>query len=64
MERRNDLTVENVTYQGIEYRVIKDPVSLEYYQLRPEQYEMMCLLDGLFIISSLGNSFDIRPAAG
>jgi len=47
MERRNDLTVENVTYQGIEYRVVKDPVSLEYYQLRPEQYQMMCLLDGV-----------------
>jgi putative peptide zinc metalloprotease protein len=46
MQRRNDLTVENVTYQGIEYRVIKDPVSLEYYQLRPEQYEVMSLLDG------------------
>jgi putative peptide zinc metalloprotease protein len=47
MQRRNDLTVENVTYQGIEYRLIKDPVSLEYYQLRPEQYEMMSLLDGV-----------------
>ncbi len=43
---RNDLRFERIEYKGIGYWVVKDPVGLKYYRLRPEQYNVLRNLDG------------------
>lgn len=43
---REDLVVEVVEYLGVGYRVVKDPVGLQYHRLQPEQYRVLRLLDG------------------
>lgn len=43
---RKDLAVSTVDYCGERCWVVKDPLSLEYYRLRAEQYALLLLLDG------------------
>ncbi len=43
---RSDLLVETIAYQDFEDYVVKDPVSLEYYRLRSEQFRVLELLNG------------------
>jgi putative peptide zinc metalloprotease protein len=43
---RKDLSVQHVICRGKGYWVIKDPVALAYFQLQPEQYCILQLLDG------------------
>lgn len=42
---RDDLVVEVIDYQGVGYRVIKDPVALKYHRLQHEQFYVLKLLD-------------------
>ena len=42
---RDDLVVEVIEYQGVSYRVVKDPVALKYHRLQHEQYRVLELLD-------------------
>ncbi|MFN0054978.1 MAG: HlyD family efflux transporter periplasmic adaptor subunit [Planctomycetales bacterium] len=46
LEMRRDLAFQEVSCQGRGYWVVKDPVSLTYYQLQPEQHCVLHLLDG------------------
>ena len=46
LQRRPDLIVESMTFRGIPYLVIKDPISLKYHRLRPEQRYILDALDG------------------
>ena len=46
LQGRNDLRVASVDYLGVNYRVVKDPVGLQYHRLQPEQYRVLELLDG------------------
>lgn len=46
LEMRKDLSFQYVSCQGKGYWVTKDPVSLSYYQLQPEQHCLLKLLDG------------------
>ncbi len=46
LRRRADLIVESIEYQGGNYFVVKDPISLKYYRLDPEHHRVLELLDG------------------
>ncbi|MBI3863966.1 MAG: hypothetical protein HY290_18945 [Planctomycetia bacterium] len=46
LHRRADLVVERIDYQLGSYFVIKDPLSLKYFRLGPEQYKVLELMDG------------------
>jgi len=43
---RADVDVAWVLYRGIRHAVLKDPLSLRYMQLAPDQYAVFDLLDG------------------
>tara|TARA_R110002111_G_scaffold262875_1_gene342501 strand:+ start:46022 stop:48244 length:2223 start_codon:yes stop_codon:yes gene_type:complete len=43
---RDDLISKWIHYKGLGYWVIKDPVSLKYTRLHPEQYFILYLLNG------------------
>lgn len=43
---RDDLISKWIHYKGLGYWVIKDPVSLKYTRLHPEQFSILNLLDG------------------
>lgn len=46
LKTRPDLEVAGIEYLGIGYRVVKDPVGLQYHRLQVEQYHVLELLDG------------------
>ena len=43
---RKDLHAECQTYQGRNYWVVKDPLSLKYYRFEVEEYALLQMLDG------------------
>jgi putative peptide zinc metalloprotease protein len=55
---RTDLVVAIIDYQGVGYRVIKDPVGLKYHRLQEEQYRLLELIDGQRSLEELRN--DLR----
>ena len=46
LRKRLDVQVQPQTYQGQAYWVLKDPLSLEYFRLRAEEFAIWNLLDG------------------
>lgn len=46
LQTRADLVVQEISYRGVPFPVVKDPVGLKYYRLQPEQYCILKLLDG------------------
>ncbi len=46
LRTRDDLVGERIVYRGVGWQVVKDPCSLRYYRLQPEQYSVLRLLDG------------------
>ncbi len=43
---RPDLIAERIRFRGVDHWVVKNPVGLRYFRLRPEQYRVLTLLDG------------------
>jgi len=43
---RSDLVVSTQTHQGRLYYVVKDPITLRYFRLRPSEYAIFKMLDG------------------
>lgn len=54
---RSDLTCDLITYQGVEYWVIKEPLGQKYYQFPPHVYYILTQLDGTRSIEELVDSF-------
>lgn len=44
--RRRDVDIAWVLYRGVRHAVMKDPLSLKYMQLAPDQFAVFDLLDG------------------
>lgn len=44
--RRADLDIAWVHFRGVRHAVVKDPLSLKYLQLAPDQYAVLDLVDG------------------
>ena len=46
LRMRSDVTAQRQSYQGRDYWVVKDPISLKYYRFEEEEYAILNLLDG------------------
>jgi putative peptide zinc metalloprotease protein len=46
MRARPDLVYQQQTYQGQAWWIVKDPISLKYFRIRPEAYTSLRMLDG------------------
>ncbi|MEM7781734.1 MAG: biotin/lipoyl-binding protein [Planctomycetota bacterium] len=57
MKIRSDLTFDRVTYQGIEYWVIKEPLGQKYFQFPPPVFFLLKQLDGTKTIEELQDSY-------
>jgi putative peptide zinc metalloprotease protein len=53
MKMRPDLACNRVTYQGVEYWVVKDPLAQKYFQFPPHVYFLLLELDGTKSIDQL-----------
>lgn len=59
---RPDLTCRAQQYQGRQYWVIKDPVTLKYYRFEDEEYTLLTWLDGQTSLDQLKRRFESRFA--
>ncbi len=62
LHRRPDLTVHRQSYQGRDYWVIKDPISLKYYRFEEEEHALLEMLDGYSSPDQIKRRFDYRFA--
>jgi len=53
MRARPDLVYQQQTYQGQAWWIVKDPVSLKYFRIRPEAYTALRMLDGVTSLHQL-----------
>ena len=57
---RKDLHAQRQTYQGRNYWVVKDPLSLQYYRFEEEEYALLQMLDGQTSPDRIKREFDYR----
>jgi putative peptide zinc metalloprotease protein len=62
LRMRPDLQVTRQSYQGREYWVIKDPMSLKYFRFEDEEYAMLALLDGKSSLDAIRERFETQFA--
>ena len=59
---RSDLTFVQQTWQGRDYWIVKDPLSLKFYRFEEEEYALLKLLDGKHSADDIRQQFDRRFA--
>lgn len=59
---RRDLVVAPQFFHGIEYLVVKDPLSLRYHRLRREEYDLLQLVDGRRSLQEIQRELQSRYA--
>lgn len=65
LSARKDIVVEMVRFEGMPYAIVKDPVELKYFRLRPDQYLLLQLLDSRRSLEDLRSALcDEFPTAG
>ena len=57
---RPDLSYHRQTYQGQPWWLVKDPVALRYYRIRPEACEVLRMLDGQRSLQQLKTEIEDR----
>ncbi len=57
LKMRPDLVYNRVTYQGVEYWVVKDPLAQKYYQFPPHVFYLLQRLDGTRSIDQLQEDY-------
>ena len=62
MMMRSDLTYERQTYQGRDYWVIKDPLTLKYYRFEEEEFALLQMIDGQATPDQIKRRFDYEFA--
>ena len=55
---RADLTAVQQSYQGRDYWVIKDPLTLKYFRFEEEEYRLLKMLDGTTSPDQIKRRFD------
>ena len=55
---RPDLVAQHVDCRGLRRLRLKDPVSLEYFQLDEEEYSILKMLDGCSSLAQIQHNFD------
>jgi len=63
LRMRPDLEIRAQWYQGREYRVVKEPLGLNYFRLEPEEYWLLLQLDGRTSLAEIQRRFEneFRP---
>ena len=63
MKMRPDLTIDPMTYQGVEYWVVKEPVGQKYFQFPPHVIYLLKALDGTKSAEELQDNYhrDFAP---
>jgi putative peptide zinc metalloprotease protein len=59
---RKDLICKRQTYQGRDYWVIKDPITLKYFRFEEEEYALFQMFDGQTSPDHIKREFDYRFA--
>ena len=59
---RDDLAIEQHTYRGRLFWVVKDPLALEFYRFNEQEYALLSWLDGEASLDELKQRFDRRFA--
>jgi putative peptide zinc metalloprotease protein len=59
---RADLEVQRQTWQGREYRLVKDPLTLKYFRFEEEEFAILEMLDGRTSIHEICERFELRFA--
>ena len=62
LRMRSDLSAQKQTYQGREYWVVKDPISLKYFRFEDEEFALLQMLDGKASPDQIKRRFDYRFA--
>jgi len=62
LRMRADVEIERQTYQGRDYWVIKDPISLKYYRFEEEEFALLNMLDGKTSPDKIKRQFDFEFA--
>jgi putative peptide zinc metalloprotease protein len=62
MHARKDLEVQRKVYQGRDYWVVKDPLSLKYFRFEEEEWSLVQMLDGHHSPSQIKLQFDYQFA--
>ncbi len=55
---RPDITAVRQSYQGRDYWVLKDPLSLKYFRFEEEEYRLLLMLDGKRSPDQIKRQFD------
>ena len=59
---RPDVTSVRQSYQGRDYWVVKDPLSLKYYRFEEEEYRLLLMIDGKRSPDQIKRQFDYNYA--
>jgi len=62
IRRRADLVCREQHLGGSRYWHVKDPISLRYYQLSPEEHAVLMMLDGTVSLQEIRRRFEIEFA--
>ena len=62
IKMRADLTFDRMTYQGVEYWVVKEPLGQKYYQFPPHVFYLLRELDGTKSIDQLQDNYHAEYA--
>ncbi len=60
LRRRGDLVTIRQVHQGQAWWVVKDPIGLQYFRFRPEEYALLDMLDGEASLEELKDEFEAR----
>ncbi|WP_298861365.1 HlyD family efflux transporter periplasmic adaptor subunit [uncultured Gimesia sp.] len=60
LQMRADLHIQPLQFGGKKYWGLKDPISLQYYQLRDEEYFILKLLDGQSSFETIRRQYEQR----
>lgn len=62
MKMRPDLTYDQMTYQGVEYWVVKEPLGQKYFQFPPHVFYLLTQLDGTKSLEELQDGYHAEYA--
>jgi putative peptide zinc metalloprotease protein len=62
LRMRPDLDVQRQAWQGREYWLVKDPLTLKYYRFEDEEFALLAMLDGRTSVEEICEWFEERFA--
>jgi putative peptide zinc metalloprotease protein len=58
VRRRSDLVIVQTKHKHESAIVVKDPIAMKYHRLRPDEYFVLCQLDGISSLDSIRESYE------